>query len=409
VWIIGGDGWAYDIGYGGLDHVLALSYDVNILVLDTEVYSNTGGQTSKATPVGAVAKFSAGGKATAKKDLARIASDYGHVYVATVAYGAKDVHTLKAFHEAESHDGPSLIVAYSPCIAHGVDMLYNQRQQDMAVKPATGRCSATTRGSRPPAPTLQARFGPAEPADQGLHGQRDPLRHARPQPPGSRRTPDAAAQDEADRRFKAYQALAAAHAAAPRRADMIDLSTDYLGQAQEPAGAVRRRSPSSSTPCCASKTPAPRPWCCTPLRGRADRRRRDGRPLPAPRRAPRRRIGRLPARPRHYESALDRYLEHLRRSRRAWDPGHRQPQRRHAVGLGRSGQGGRRPAPMPSSSTSTTWPPTPESGDAVEARYVALLAELKRTVSVPVVMKLPPSSRRCPISSSAWRPSAPTA
>jgi pyruvate-ferredoxin/flavodoxin oxidoreductase len=218
VWIIGGDGWAYDIGYGGLDHVLALSYDVNILVLDTEVYSNTGGQTSKATPVGAVAKFSAGGKATAKKDLARIASDYGHVYVATVAYGAKDVHTLKAFHEAESHDGPSLIVAYSPCIAHGVDMLYNQRQQDMAVKPATGRCSATTRGSRPPAPTLQARFGPAEPADQGLHGQRDPLRHARPQPPGSRRTPAAAAQEEADRRYKAYQALAAAHAAAPRRA-----------------------------------------------------------------------------------------------------------------------------------------------------------------------------------------------
>jgi pyruvate-ferredoxin/flavodoxin oxidoreductase len=134
VWIIGGDGWAYDIGYGGLDHMLALSYDVNILVLDTEVYSNTGGQTSKATPLGAVAKFSAGGKATAKKDLARIASDYGHVYVATVAYGAKDVHTLKVFHEAESHAGPSLIVAYSPCIAHGVDMLYNQRQQDMAVK-----------------------------------------------------------------------------------------------------------------------------------------------------------------------------------------------------------------------------------------------------------------------------------
>jgi pyruvate-ferredoxin/flavodoxin oxidoreductase len=134
VWIIGGDGWAYDIGYGGLDHVLALSHDVNILVLDTEVYSNTGGQTSKATPVGAVARFSAGGKATAKKDLARIASDYSHVYVATVAYGAKDVHTLKVFHEAEAYAGPSLIVAYSPCIAHGVDMLYNQRQQDMAVK-----------------------------------------------------------------------------------------------------------------------------------------------------------------------------------------------------------------------------------------------------------------------------------
>ncbi|MDP2834826.1 MAG: pyruvate:ferredoxin (flavodoxin) oxidoreductase [Pseudomonadota bacterium] len=134
VWIIGGDGWAYDIGYGGLDHVLALPYDVNILVLDTEVYSNTGGQTSKATPIGAVAKFAAGGKATAKKDLAKLASNYGHVYVSTVAYGAKDTQTLRVFHEAESFDGPALIVAYSPCIAHGVDLLYNLRQQDAAVK-----------------------------------------------------------------------------------------------------------------------------------------------------------------------------------------------------------------------------------------------------------------------------------
>jgi pyruvate-ferredoxin/flavodoxin oxidoreductase len=134
VWIIGGDGWAYDIGYGGLDHVLALSYDVNILVLDTEVYSNTGGQTSKATPIGAVAKFSAGGKPTVKKDLGRLASAYGHVYVANVAYGAKDTQTLRVFHEAESFDGPSLIIAYSPCIAHGVDLQYNLRQQDMAVK-----------------------------------------------------------------------------------------------------------------------------------------------------------------------------------------------------------------------------------------------------------------------------------
>jgi len=134
VWIIGGDGWAYDIGFGGLDHVLALPYDVNILVLDTEVYSNTGGQTSKATPIGAVAKFSAGGKAMAKKDLAKLASGYEHAYVASVAYGAKDVHTLRVFHEAESYPGPSLIVAYSPCIAHGYDMLYNLRQQDLAVK-----------------------------------------------------------------------------------------------------------------------------------------------------------------------------------------------------------------------------------------------------------------------------------
>ena len=134
VWIIGGDGWAYDIGFGGLDHVLSSGEDVNILVLDTEVYSNTGGQNSKATPRGAVAKFAAGGKPGRKKDLARIAMDYENVYVAQVAYGAKDVHTLKAFLEAESYPGVSIIIAYSPCIAHGVDMQHNHRQQDLAVK-----------------------------------------------------------------------------------------------------------------------------------------------------------------------------------------------------------------------------------------------------------------------------------
>lgn len=134
VWIMGGDGWAYDIGYGGVDHVLATGYNVNILVLDTEVYSNTGGQTSKATPRGAVAKFSAGGKASGKKDLALLAMEYENVYVAHIAYGAKDIQTLRAFLEAEAHDGPSLIIAYSPCIAHGVDMVNNHRQQDMAVK-----------------------------------------------------------------------------------------------------------------------------------------------------------------------------------------------------------------------------------------------------------------------------------
>lgn len=134
VWIIGGDGWAYDIGYGGLDHVLASGRNVNILVLDTEVYSNTGGQTSKSTPLGAVAKFSAGGKATAKKDLGLLAMDYGNVYVAHVAYAGKDTQTLNAFLEAEAHDGPSIIIAYAPCIAHGVDMSNNHRQQNLAVK-----------------------------------------------------------------------------------------------------------------------------------------------------------------------------------------------------------------------------------------------------------------------------------
>ena len=133
IWIIGGDGWAYDIGYGGVDHVLASGQDVNILVLDTEVYSNTGGQTSKATPKGAVAKFSAAGKSTAKKDLVRIAMMYEHVFVAHVAYGAKDMQTLHTFIEAESYPGPSIIIAYSPCIAHGVDLVNNHRQQKMAV------------------------------------------------------------------------------------------------------------------------------------------------------------------------------------------------------------------------------------------------------------------------------------
>jgi len=134
VWIIGGDGWAYDIGFGGVDHVLASGRNVNILVLDTEVYSNTGGQKSKATPRGAVAKFAASGKAVRKKDLGMIAMAYEHVYVASVAFGAKDVHTLKVFQEAESWDGPSLIIAYSPCTAHGVDLSLNLQQQDLAVK-----------------------------------------------------------------------------------------------------------------------------------------------------------------------------------------------------------------------------------------------------------------------------------
>jgi len=133
VWIIGGDGWAYDIGFGGVDHVLASGRDVNLLVLDTEVYSNTGGQTSKATPKGAVAKFSAGGKPTPKKDLGMIAMAYENVYVASVASGAKDVHTMRAFREAESYPGPSLIIAYSPCIAHGIDLANNLDQQKLAV------------------------------------------------------------------------------------------------------------------------------------------------------------------------------------------------------------------------------------------------------------------------------------
>jgi pyruvate-ferredoxin/flavodoxin oxidoreductase len=133
VWIVGGDGWAYDIGYGGLDHVLASGRNVNLLVLDTEVYSNTGGQASKATPRAAVAKFAAGGKPGTKKDLGLMAMSYGYVYVASVAMGAKDEHTLKAFLEAEAYDGPSIIIAYSHCIAHGIDMTTAMSDQKVAV------------------------------------------------------------------------------------------------------------------------------------------------------------------------------------------------------------------------------------------------------------------------------------
>ena len=134
VWIIGGDGWAYDIGYGGLDHVLASGRNVNVLVLDTEVYSNTGGQASKSTPRAAVAKFAMGGKGMPKKDLGLIAMSYGYVYVARVAMGANDQQTLRAFLEAESYDGPSLIIAYSHCIAHGYDMAKGLEQQKLAVQ-----------------------------------------------------------------------------------------------------------------------------------------------------------------------------------------------------------------------------------------------------------------------------------
>ncbi|HEX9082007.1 MAG TPA: thiamine pyrophosphate-dependent enzyme, partial [Holophagaceae bacterium] len=133
IWVVGGDGWAYDIGYGGLDHVLTSGRNVNVLVLDTEVYSNTGGQASKATPMGAGAKFAMAGKAMPKKDLGMIAMTYGGIYVAKVAFGARDNQTLKAFLEAESYAGPSLIIAYSHCIAHGYDLAMGAEQQKLAV------------------------------------------------------------------------------------------------------------------------------------------------------------------------------------------------------------------------------------------------------------------------------------
>jgi pyruvate-ferredoxin/flavodoxin oxidoreductase len=133
VWIIGGDGWAYDIGYGGLDHVLAQGRDVNVLVLDTEVYSNTGGQSSKATPLGASAKFASAGKRTPRKDLALQAISYGNIYVAQIAIGANAEQALIALREAEAYPGASLVLAYSQCIAHGIDMRTGMKQQARAV------------------------------------------------------------------------------------------------------------------------------------------------------------------------------------------------------------------------------------------------------------------------------------
>ena len=133
-WIFGGDGWAYDIGYGGLDHVLASGEDVNILVVDTEVYSNTGGQSSKSTPAGAVAKFAASGKRIRKKDLGMMAMSYGYVYVAQVAMGANQAQYMKALKEAEAYHGPSLIICYAPCINHGIKMAKSQSEEKAAVE-----------------------------------------------------------------------------------------------------------------------------------------------------------------------------------------------------------------------------------------------------------------------------------
>ena len=180
VWIVGGDGWAYDIGYGGLDHVLASGRNVNVLVLDTEVYSNTGGQASKATPLGAVALFAKAGKRTARKDLAMQAISYGNVYVATVAMGANPQQTLDAFREAEAYDGPSLILAYSHCIAHGIDMRQGMKQQALAVASGHWPLMRFNPGtaSRRPQP-VSTRFAASDHPAQGIPSYRVALQVAR--------------------------------------------------------------------------------------------------------------------------------------------------------------------------------------------------------------------------------------
>jgi pyruvate-ferredoxin/flavodoxin oxidoreductase len=189
VWIVGGDGWAYDIGFGGLDHVLASGADVNVLVLDTEVYSNTGGQQSKATPLGATARFAARGRELGKKDLGLMAMTYGHVYVAQIALGAKPQQAMNAIREAESHPGPSLVIAYSPCIAHGYDLGHGPEQQRRAVEAGAWplfRFDPRRIAEGKPPLTLDA-GAPTVPLAEYMDGQtrfsdlrrKDPARHAR--------------------------------------------------------------------------------------------------------------------------------------------------------------------------------------------------------------------------------------
>lgn len=209
VWIVGGDGWAYDIGYGGLDHVLASPRDVNVLVLDTEVYSNTGGQQSKATPLGAAAKFASAGKAVGKKDLGLLAISYGHVYVARVAFGAKDAQTVKALAEAESYPGPSLILAYSHCVAHGYDMVQGVDQQRLAVE--TGAWPLWRFDPRRvPAgqPPLVLDSAPPKRALHEYTRNEARFRMVEKQDPARYKELLAQAQSEATRRFAVYQQLA---------------------------------------------------------------------------------------------------------------------------------------------------------------------------------------------------------
>jgi pyruvate-ferredoxin/flavodoxin oxidoreductase len=213
VWIVGGDGWAYDIGFGGLDHVLASGRNVNILVLDTEVYSNTGGQASKATPRGAVAKFAAGGKPGPKKDLALIAISYP-IYVARVAMGASDMQTLKAFNEAEAFDGPSLIIAYSHCIAHGYDLARGLDQQKLAVQSGHWPLFRYNPDAAIGHPTfvLDSRE-PSIPLEQYIYNE---TRYTmlRQSDPDAATTLLAAAQDDINARWKHYEAMAQTSTAA---------------------------------------------------------------------------------------------------------------------------------------------------------------------------------------------------
>jgi pyruvate-ferredoxin/flavodoxin oxidoreductase len=212
VWLVGGDGWAYDIGFGGLDHVLALGRDVNVLVLDTEVYSNTGGQQSKATPLGAAAKFAAAGKETGKKDLGLLAMSYGHVYVARIAFGGKINQTVQALLEAEAFPGPSLVIAYSHCIAHGYDLSQGVRQQELAV--ASGVWPLYRFDPRRIAqgePPLQLDSAPPRIRASEYMRNEGRFRRVEKLDPERFRRLAAAADREAERRYSVYQQLAGLH------------------------------------------------------------------------------------------------------------------------------------------------------------------------------------------------------
>ncbi len=209
VWLVGGDGWAYDIGYGGLDHVLANRRDVNILVLDTEVYSNTGGQQSKATPIGAAAKFAAAGKPVGKKDLGLLANMYGHVYVAKVAFGAKMAQTAQAFLEAEAYHGPSLIIGYSHCIAHGYDMAQGVAQQKRAVDSGVWPLYRfDPRRIEKGEPPLHLDYGPPKARVADYMGNESRFRMIERADPAQYKKFVAQSQAAADRRYLVYQQLA---------------------------------------------------------------------------------------------------------------------------------------------------------------------------------------------------------
>ena len=221
VWIVGGDGWAYDIGFGGVDHVLASGADVNLLVLDTEVYSNTGGQASKATPRGATAKFATAGKATPKKDLAALAMQYGHVYVAQIAMGANEMQTVKAFREAEAWPGPSLLLAYSTCIAHGVDMRDSMTRMDLAVKTGYWPLLRFHPGEAEDAQPLRLDSkAPSEPVDAFLRTEGRFAVLERSDPERAARLRELA-QADVDERWRYYEQLAGVTRTQPGGQDVL--------------------------------------------------------------------------------------------------------------------------------------------------------------------------------------------